>query len=97
MGLGNGGSGRCHGGCPEGRDQPPHPARQEVDVHLQEVVTGAGRRELEEVQADAAAPACRDGQREEQAGRAQVVGLDTLALRDVCLNVRWQALPPDRS
>jgi hypothetical protein len=50
-------------------------------VHLQEVVTGAGRLELEEVQADASAPACRDRQREEQTGRAQVVCLDALARR----------------
>jgi hypothetical protein len=42
----------------EGRDKP-HAASQEVDVDLQEVVTGAGRRELEEIQADAAAPAFR--------------------------------------
>ncbi len=43
----------------KGRDRP-NAVGQEVDVHLQEVVTGAGRQELEEVQADAAAPACWD-------------------------------------
>jgi hypothetical protein len=50
-------------------------------VHLQEVVTGASRRQLEKVQADAAPSAYWPGdwKGEEQAGGRQVVRLHALA------------------
>ena len=52
--------------------------RQEVDVHLQIVVAGAGDGQLEEVQADApaATPPTWDGERKRQAGRRHVICLD---------------------
>ena len=64
---------RCNvGGGGLDRRYQPHAACQEVDVHLQEVVTRAGRGQFEKVKADAAAPACRHRKRE--AGADQVVG-----------------------
>ena len=69
-------------------------------MHLQEVVTGASRRQLEKVQADVAPSACWDGKGEEQAGGGQVVRLHALArgtgpdeLRHCC----GEAWPPDRA
>ena len=37
----------------EGGDQPHEPGVQEVNVHVQELVAGAGHGQLEEVKADA--------------------------------------------
>ncbi len=50
-----------------------------IHVHLHKVAAGTSRGQLEEVQPDAAAPEGRHGEREEEAGRGQVVGLDALA------------------
>jgi hypothetical protein len=49
-------------------------------VHLQQVVTGAGYRQLQKkVEADAPAPPRRDREREEEAGGRLMIRLDTLS------------------
>eukprot|EP00292_Cryptomonas_paramecium_P023625 CAMPEP_0113676766 /NCGR_PEP_ID=MMETSP0038_2-20120614/8842_1 /TAXON_ID=2898 /ORGANISM="Cryptomonas paramecium" /LENGTH=146 /DNA_ID=CAMNT_0000593865 /DNA_START=591 /DNA_END=1027 /DNA_ORIENTATION=- /assembly_acc=CAM_ASM_000170 len=65
------------GGLLDRRNQP-HPPGEQVDVNLHEVLPGAGLGELDEVQADGAAPASRDGQREEQPRGRPVLSLDAL-------------------
>ena len=67
-------------GCLGGRDQPDS-ARLLVDVHLHEVMARPGRRELDEVKADAPPAARRHRQGEEEAGRWEGVGFDALAGR----------------
>ena len=67
-------------------------------MHLQEVVAGASRGQLEKVQADAAPSACWDGKGEEQTGGRQVVRLHALARGaglDELLNCAGEAGPPD--
>jgi hypothetical protein len=67
-------------------------------VHLQEVMTGAGRWQLEEVQTDAAPSACWDGKGEDQASRRQMVRLHALARGaglDELLHCCREAWPPD--
>ena len=83
-------------GCLRGRDKPD-PASQRVDVHLHEVVVRPGRRELDEVEADAPPAACRHRQEKEEAGRRKVVGFDAFAGRSgpyVLLHRSGQAGPP---
>jgi hypothetical protein len=53
---------RFRSGGLEGGDEPDA-ACQEFDVHLQEVVTGAGGRQLQKVEADAPPPPRRDRER----------------------------------
>jgi hypothetical protein len=48
-------------------------------VHLQEVVTGAGGRQLQKVEADAPAPPRRYLERKQEAGGCLIVCLDALA------------------
>ena len=62
------------GGGLEGRDQP-HAPDQEVDAHLQKVVAGEGDGQLEEFEVNSPAATRGNGERVQQAGRWQVVGL----------------------
>ncbi len=69
-------------------------------MDLQKVMAGAGGRELEEAEADAATAARRNRERVQQAGRGQMIGLDALArgagpheVRD-CGREAW---PPHRA
>ena len=90
---------RLGGGGFEGRNQP-HAPNQEVDVHLQKVVAGAGDGQLEEVQADTPAASRGYRQGEQQACLSQVVDLYALTRRacaHVLLHRRLQAWPPHRS
>ena len=66
-------------------------------MQLQKAVAGAGDGRLEEVQADAPSASRWDRQREQRAGRRQVVGLDALTRRagaHALLHRRPQAGPP---
>jgi len=66
-------------------------------VHLQEVVTGAGGRELQKVEADAPAPPRRDREPEQEAGGRLMVRLDALACGtclDELVDGRRQPRPP---
>ena len=74
-------------------------AGQEVDMHLQKVMTGAGDRQFQKIEADAPAPARGHGEGEQQACWRQMVGFDALARRagphrDVLLDCSRQARPP---
>jgi hypothetical protein len=62
------------------RDQP-YAAGQEVDVQVQDVVAETSHRQLEKFQADAATPARRHVEGDQEASGGQVVGLDTLTCR----------------
>ncbi len=57
----------------------PDAPRQQVEVHLQEIIPGLRDRHLREVQTNHSAPARQHGKRERKASRATMFGFDALA------------------
>ena len=69
-------------------------------MHLQEIMAGAGRRQLEKVEADAAPAARWNGEGEKQSGGRQMIRFDALARRaglDELGDGSRKARPPDRA
>jgi hypothetical protein len=94
------GGGRRRGHRLERWDKPDDAPRQNVDVHLQEIMPGLRDRHLQEVQTNYSAPARRHGKRENKASRATMFGFKFDALAsgagaDECFDVRIERRPPN--